>query len=187
MEQNLKISHPDENLSVLYNGNGNHDKIYAIALMKDFEGQYHIYGFYKARTAKTFRWTKVATHQGHVEARTEFVSLRLKKTQKGYVEVKTDKNLKKLGLEDFQTLAARLESLAATGSELNGETAVEGKEVELSDFECLDDFGFQGIFAIGCWYSGYWDGSSLFMLGDDGKPRKVDPDNFATVEQPTGD
>ena len=174
----LVIPHATEDLVVLYNGNGKHDKIYVIARMKDFSGKYHLYGFYKARTAKAFRWTLLASEYDPVKLHNSFSYTYRQKIQKGYERIQSDGDLKNLGLENLQSLAKRLTDLAYSGKELSAGEASTGEEVEISDYECLDDFGFQGVFAIGCLYPGYWRGSKLTILDDDKKPHEVDSDNF---------
>ena len=183
----IRVPHRD--VTVLYNGNGKHDKLYIVATLCYTESpeMCDILGFYKARTAT--RWNVSFIEKEILYQNSLFTHQRAvaKKTIKGYEIKLEDKELLSLGVDPLVVLS---KSLGQIGSRLrmpveseNG-TAVQAEAPAKHEFECVDDFGVKGQFIIGCVYLGRTylaDVSKLEMENDNGQTMIVDRELFKLV------
>lgn len=178
------IPHADSDLAILYNGKKNHDKIYAMAIMKNFEGYYRLCSFYKARTASQYRWTVILESSNSQALRKEFEKTISRKIAKGYEKITSDKELDKIGIPSLQDAKRRFED-TINGNEITNviydKNRKSGEEEIRKTFECLDDFNISKWFAIGCYYEGCFQKNKLIMVGDDDKPHEVETENFREI------
>lgn len=185
----IRVPHRD--VTVLYNGNGKHDKLYIVATLcyTDSPDVCDILGFYKARTAT--RWNvsfieKEMLYQDSIFAHQRAVA---KKTSKGYGIKLEDKELLSLGVDPLVVLSTSLGQIGSrlrmSGDSANDEnSSVQAEAPANHEFECVDDFGVKGHFIIGCIYLGrtyQTDVSKLEMENDNGQTMIVDRELFKLV------
>jgi len=183
----FKITNVDPSVgrvaTVLYNNNGNHDKIYILTVVETgaFPTSYALKGLYKARTASKFNISTIEeSSDAYYLGRTE-LKKRQEKLDKGY-HVVLEKDFEGLGLPP--TYGALITALETA---LNGTQPAKGKgrgAAEAIEFECVDDFNLSGAFLVGCHYKGWKIGNHKLLVEDDaGEKHQVDEDQFSRVAQ----
>jgi len=173
---NYVIEHIDD-IHVLYNNQGNHDKIYVVVTCRsdDWPERWYVKGLYRPRTRDTYSHSEI--FQGNIKYQaiatsTHTVSEKLKK---GYYEITDDRLNEHLGFP--ATKADLLNEL----QDLISDTPKSRSE-KLDEYECVDDLGMPGQFIPGMRYMGSIDhNGKLHMVNDDGKSVVVDRDNFRKV------
>lgn len=176
----FKIDHIDD-INVLYNGKGKHDKIYIVVVCHDddWPSRWYVKGFYRARSAKSFRLSDIKDGIESPDFAFQIAGGTIQsKHDKGYDHV-WDAEYGRMGLPMTKpALLTELESvLNKTGPSdrnINGTT----------QYECIDDFGVDGVFIPGFRYMGMpceHDANKLIMLNDLNEPVEVDSDLFKKI------
>ena len=173
---NYTIEHIDD-IRVLYNGQGNHDKIYVVVTCRSDEWpeKWYVKGLYRPRTRAKYNLSEI--FQGYLKSQalsTSTYTVR-EKLKKGYSEIVDDRLNENLGFPTTKAdLLNELQDLISDAPKSRAE--------KLDEYECLDDLGIQGQFIPGMHYMGKTDTQdNLHMVNDDGQSVVVDKDNFRKV------
>ncbi len=172
------IEHIDD-IHVLYNGNGNHDKVYIVVVCRNNEWpeQWYVKGLYKPRTRKRYNLSNISQANFKIKAVSSAASTVLEKIRKGYLELTDDSQNGFMGFPSTKAeLLNELQTLLSGGQP--------SENTRLEEYECIDDLGIRGKFIPGMHYMGNTDEKNrLHMVNDDGKSVIVDPDNFQKIQQ----
>ena len=173
---NYTIEHIDD-IRILYNGKGKHDKIYIVVTCRSDEWpeQWYVKGLYRARTGVKYNISEIDLTQSKAFAMRSANDTVMEKIRKGYEELTDDRQNTYMGFPVTKSaLLTKLQSILSDG-QTNDQT-------RLDEYECIDDFGTKGQFIMGMHYMGTLDDNfRLHMVNDDGKSVIVDRDNFKKV------
>lgn len=172
---NYVIEHIDD-IRILYNGKGKHDKIYIVVTCRndDWPEQWYVKGLYRPRTRAKYNLSEITQTQSKVSAMRSADGTVMEKIRKGYEELMDDRQNTYMGFPATKSaLLTKLQSILSEGQSPANE--------QLEEYECVDDFGTKGFIP---WmrYMGSMDNNGkLHMVNDDGKSVIVDRDNFRKV------
>ena len=172
---NYVIEHIDD-IRILYNGKGKHDKIYIVVTCRndDWPEQWYVKGLYRPRTRAKYNLSEITQTQSKVSAMRSADGTVMEKIRKGYEELMDDRQNTYMGFPATKSaFLTKLQSILSEGQSPANE--------QLEEYECVDDFGTKGFIP---WmrYMGSMDNNGkLHMVNDDGKSVIVDRDNFRKV------
>ena len=175
---NYTIEHIDD-IRILYNGKGKHDKIYIVVTCRNDEWpeQWYVKGLYRSRTRAKYNLSEIAQTQSKPFAMISANATVMEKIRKGYEELMDDRQNTYMGFPTTKALLlSELQSMLS-----NGQPTV---EPHLEEYECIDDLGAKGQFIPEMHYMGKTDAQGkLHMVNDNGQSVVVDKDNFRKVPQ----
>lgn len=174
---NYTIEHIDD-IHILYNNQGKHDKIYIVLVCRSDEWpeQWYVKGLYRPRTRAKYNLSEITQRSVKESAKHAALAIVDEKIRKGYRVVADDNSNTHLGFPATKSaLALDLQNL------ISG--VMKSPDVKLDEYECVDDLGMPGQFIPGMRYMGKLDASGVLHMFNDNNKSVIIPlkDNFQKV------